>query len=84
MVALYAQRKAWDIGEVRVDVEYDYESVPRRFDVTVHLPEGLRQDQIDRLKRVADACPVRRALEAGFAFGERISSPDPVVPSARP
>jgi putative redox protein len=75
MVALYAQRKAWDIGEVRVDVEYDHESVPRRFDVTVHLPEGLRQNQIDRLKRVADACPVRRALEAGFAFDERISSP---------
>ena len=40
-----------------------------------NLPEGLRQNQIDRLKRVADACPVRRALEAGFAFDERISSP---------
>lgn len=84
MIAQYAQRKAWEIGEFRVDVEYDYDSVPRGFDVTVHLPGGLRQDQIDRLKRVADTCPVRRALEAGFAFDEHISAPDPVVPSGQP
>jgi putative redox protein len=83
MIALYAQRKQWDIGEVRVDVEYDYESVPRRFDVTVHLPEGLTQDQIGRLTRVADTCPVRRALEAGFAFDERIRTADHVVPSGQ-
>lgn len=83
MIALYAQRKEWNIGEVRVDVEYDYESVPRRFDVTVHLPGGLTLDQIDRLKRVADTCPVRRALEAGFAFDERVRTPDRVVPSGQ-
>ncbi len=84
MIALYAQRKEWDIGEVRVDVEYDHESVPRRFDVTVHLPDGLTQGQIDRLRRVADTCPVRRALEAGFTFDERILTPDPAVSPGRP
>jgi hypothetical protein len=29
-------------------------------------------DERDRLRRVADTCPVRRALEAGFEFCERI------------
>ncbi len=29
-----------------------------------------------RLRRVADTCPVRRALEAGFQFEERIVTPD--------
>ena len=84
MIALYAQRKEWDIGEVRVDVDYDHESVPRRFDVTIHLPEGLTQDQIDRLERVGETCPVRRALVAGFSFDERIRTPDCVVPAGQP
>jgi putative redox protein len=83
MIALYAQRKAWDIGEVRVDADYDYEAEPRRFDVTVHLPDGLTQDQITRLTRVAETCPVRRALEGGFAFEERISTPGSAIASSQ-
>ncbi len=62
-----------------MDVEYDYESEPRRFDVTVHLPGGLTDDQVTRLKRVADTCPVRRALEGEFVFDERISIAEPVA-----
>ena len=84
MIALYVQRKEWDVGEVRVDVEYDHESVPRQFDVTIHLPGGLTRGQIDRLKRVGETCPVRRALLAGFSFNERIRTPDGVVASGRP
>ena len=72
MIVLYAQRKDWDIGDVRVDVDYDYESEPRRFDVEVHLPDGLTDDQLVRLRRVADTCPVRRALEGTFVFDERV------------
>jgi putative redox protein len=75
MIALYATRREWDIGEISVDVEYDHESEPRRFDVTVNLPDGLTDDQVTRLRRVADTCPVRRALEAGFTFDERIRTP---------
>lgn len=72
MIVLYAQRKNWDIGDVRVDVDYDYESEPRRFAVEVHLPGGLTDDQVARLRRVADTCPVRRALEGTFEFDERV------------
>ncbi len=57
---------------MRVDVDYDYESEPRRFEVAVHLPGGLTDDQIVRLRRVADTCPVRRALEGTFEFEERV------------
>lgn len=83
MIALYAQRRQWDIGEVRVDVEYDHEATPRRFDVNVHLPDGLTDDQVARLKRVADGCPVRRALEGGFTFDERISIGGRATPAGR-
>ena len=38
----------------------------------MHLPDGLTAEQVKRLRRVADTCPVRRSLEAGFVFDERV------------
>jgi putative redox protein len=72
MIAMYAQNRGWDVGEIAVDVNYDTDSVPRRVAVEVHLPDDLTPDQKRRLERVAQTCPARRALEAGFAFEERI------------
>jgi putative redox protein len=72
MIAMYAQNRGWEIGETAVEVDYDPDCVPRSFAVDVHLPDGLTPDQRRRLERVAATCPVRRALEAGFAFQERI------------
>jgi putative redox protein len=68
MIVLYARRHGWELGDVRVDVEYDADATPRRVSVTVHLPEGLSDDQVARLRRVADTCPVKRAFEARFEF----------------
>jgi putative redox protein len=72
MIVLAARARGWELGEVRVDVDYDPETTPRRVGVRVHLPEGLDEKQVARLRQVADACPARRALEAGFAFDEEI------------
>jgi putative redox protein len=72
MIVLYAQRRGWDLGNVHVDVVYDADVTPRTAEVTVHLPEGLTAEQTERLRRVADTCPVRRALEAGFTIDERL------------
>jgi putative redox protein len=71
MIAMYAQNRGWDIGETSVDVDYDADSLPRRFSVDLHLPSDITAEQQRRLERVAQTCPVRRALEAGFAFEER-------------
>jgi putative redox protein len=79
MISMYAQTSGWDLGEVAVDVEYDNKAVPRRFRIEVRLPPGLSSSQVVRLKRVADTCPLRRALETGFVFQERIVSA-PVKP----
>jgi putative redox protein len=85
MIVLYAQRRDWDLGDVRVDVDYDADTTPRRVEVTIHLPDGLTPDQTKRLERVADTCPVRRALEAGFTFDERLVTDlaAPVRPASR-
>lgn len=72
MVALYAKRKGWEIGDVLVEVEYDYKAEPREFSVDVYLPEGLTDEQSARLTRVAETCPVKRAFEAGFVVHERV------------
>jgi putative redox protein len=77
MIAMYAQNRGWDVGETAVDVDYDADSIPRRFTVAVHLPKDLTPEQRRRLERVAKTCPVRRALETGFVFDERTVAAQP-------
>ncbi len=79
MVALYARRHDWRLDGLRVDVEYEAEPTPRRVAVHLHLPADLTAEQVDRLRRVAETCPVRRAFEAGFEFAEDVVL-DPVPP----
>lgn len=73
MMAMYANSRGWDIGDMRVDVDYDNESTPRGLEISVQLPPGLDEDQVARLRRVADTCPVKRALESGFTFEQSFS-----------
>ena len=68
----YARTKGWDLGQVTVDVDYDHRSTPRRFDMTISLTGDLDDEQLARLEKVAAACPLRRALETGFEFNERL------------
>jgi len=68
----YADTKEWDLGDVTVDVDYDHRSTPRRFDTTIRLSGDLSAVQLERLHKVAAACPLRRSIEAGIEFAERI------------
>jgi putative redox protein len=72
MVMMYAQARDWQLGDIRVEVQYDTDVTPRQCAVRLHLPKGLRSEQIKRLERVAESCPARRALEAGFTFDEEL------------
>lgn len=73
-LAKYAQRKGWQLGELTVDVDYDNRGTPRRFDVNISFGAELDAEQLVRLETVASACPLRRSLETGFEFHERIRS----------
>jgi putative redox protein len=60
---MYAARKGWDIGQVEVDVDVEYEGfVPSSFATTIRLPEGLDEEQRQRLLRVAEKCPVHKVI----------------------
>jgi len=72
-LVVYARTREWDIGTVSVAVDYDNRSTPRRFDVAIELGGELTDEQLQRLEKVAAACPVRRAVEAGVEFVETIA-----------
>ena len=71
-LVLYARTKAWELGEVTVEVDYDHRSTPRRFQIAIQLGGDLSDAQLERLERVARACPLRRSIEAGIEFSETI------------
>jgi putative redox protein len=61
---MYAGRKGWDLGDVRVDVEMEYGEAyaPSSFVVHLHLPRELSPQQLERLREIAGRCPVHRVL----------------------
>jgi putative redox protein len=69
----YARTKDWDLGQVTVEVDYDHRSTPRRFSVVIGLTGELSDEQVARLEKVAAACPLRRSIESGIAFEERLT-----------
>ena len=71
----YARTKGWDLGDVSVDVDYDHKATPRRIETVIRLDCELTEQQLARLEKVARGCPLRRSLETGFAFAERIDVP---------
>jgi putative redox protein len=71
-LAMYAASRGLELGEIRVDVDYDHRSTPRRFDIVVHLDPSLPPELVRRLEKVAAGCPVRRAVESGIVFAERV------------
>jgi putative redox protein len=77
-LVMYARTKEWDLDEVTVDVDYDHHATPRRFEVDVRLSGDLSPAQLRRLEKVAEACPLRRSIEAGIEFVERLECRCPV------
>ncbi len=79
---MYAARKGWDIGQVEVDVKYTpaERGCPTKFDMVLRLPDGLPEEQVERLRVIAAKCPVHRALDGEVMFAEhvqRMGVPEP-------
>jgi putative redox protein len=73
----YGRTKGWELGDVRVAVDYDHHATPRRFSVTVEIGGDLSDAQLEHLARVARACPLRRSIEAGVEFVEHLERSEP-------
>ena len=73
-IEMYARRKGWNIGDVKVDVDYEpaQRGSPTRFRMVMHLPKELPDEQRERLMQIAAKCPVHRALEGEVMFEETL------------
>jgi len=73
-IEMYAGRKGWDIGPVEVEVDYSpaERGCPTRFELILRLPDGLDQEQVQRLTQIAAKCPVHRTLDGEVMFEERV------------
>jgi putative redox protein len=71
-LVMYARTKEWRLDGVDVDVDYDHRATPRRFEIDILVTGDLSGSQLDMLEKVAAACPLRRSIESGIEFDERI------------
>jgi putative redox protein len=81
-LVMYARTKGWELGEVMVAVDYDHHSTPRRFETAIRIDGDLSAAQIERLRKVASSCPLRRSIEAGIEFVEHFEHRE--RPAGRP
>lgn len=83
---MYAERKGWDLQEVRVDLEHEKVAPAEvgaegtrkvdRWTRVLHLTGNLDEEQRARLLEIADKCPVHRTLESQVHIDTTLS-PDP-------
>jgi len=61
---MYADRKQWDLQEVKMEVELDYNKEAGQTVITRHISllGQLDEAQRERLLAVANACPVHKIL----------------------
>lgn len=82
-IVQYGRTKHWELGEVTVDVDYESHFTPRKVEIVVRCSAALSDAQLERLRKVAAACPVRRSLETGFEFSERVEARPQLVLTTR-
>lgn len=81
---LYARRKAWPLGrmDVTVTASRDPSGTPaERFERRIVVDGALDDAQLDRLREIAEMCPVHRLLTKGAAIVTTlVTSPDSMRP----
>jgi putative redox protein len=77
---MYADRKGWDMTGVEVDCDYApaERGRPTQFNLVLRLPDGLDEEQVERLCVIAAKCPIHRTLEGEVTFHERVERVAPV------
>lgn len=66
-IEMYADRKDWSLDGLAVSSSYESSEgeAPASFEVMVHLPGGLSEQQTERIMVIATKCPVHKILSDG-------------------
>ena len=60
---MYAQRKGWDLGEVKIDLSLFQNDDGDRIERTLHLASTLTEEQREKLLAIAEKTPVTKTLK---------------------
>lgn len=67
-LAMYAERKGFELGALKVDLKLFFEDDQRRIERVIGFDPALDEQRCARLLEIAEKTPVTKALRAGFAI----------------
>ena len=69
-VLLYAKRKGWAVDDVKIHLEMDASYNQEGYTIyqNIEILSNLDKDQENRLKEIADRCPVAHYIKSGVTF----------------
>ncbi|MCU0437179.1 MAG: OsmC family protein [Raineya sp.] len=66
---MYTERKQWEVGEIHVTISFeeisDSGTKKAKFIREISFSNEVGQTEKDRLKQIAEACPVSKILKSG-------------------
>ena len=81
-IRMYARRKGWPLTGISVDILHAKEHAPDaenagqkvdHFERIIHLTGDLSEEQRNRLREIANKCPVHRTLEQSSTVTTRLA-----------
>ena len=71
---MYADRKEWNIDEIKVDVQFSRDTVSNAtsFQRVISYVGNLEKAQEERLIAIANACPVHKTLSGSISVETRL------------
>jgi putative redox protein len=73
-LAMYASRKGWQLGAVRIDVALYRAGEAQRIERNISISGALTAEQQARLLEIADKTPVTKTLREGVAIKTQLTS----------
>jgi len=71
---MYAERKGWDLEEVVVDLSYEKQDDQHLIQTQLTLKGDLDNAQRERLREIADHCPVHRFLTEPVSIATQLTT----------
>ncbi|MHA6697218.1 OsmC family protein [Chryseobacterium sp. A321] len=74
-VTMYAERKQWDLQEVKLEIELEENTAEKKTVIkrNIELLGNLEEDQRTRLLRVAEACPIHKILTGSIEIETQLT-----------
>lgn len=69
---MYAERKGWKLGEVKVDLRMFRDGDEERIERRVSIAEALSEEQRSRLAEIASKTPVTKTLKRAYVIETEI------------